>query len=60
MTVTVTLSDGSPAVMRGGARQPFSYAPGVWVDVEGDEKKWKSVGSGTERRTDRVLVGRML
>lgn len=44
MTVTVTLSDGSLDVMRGGARQPFSYAPGVWVDVEGDEKKWNKRG----------------
>ena len=36
--------DGSLDVMRGGARQPFSYAMGEWTHVEGDEKRWKKHG----------------
>lgn len=33
--------DGRLDVVRSGARQPFSYAPDEWADVEGDEKRWK-------------------
>ncbi len=36
--------DGSLDVVRGGARQPFSYAMGEWTHVEGDEKRWKKHG----------------
>ena len=33
--------DGTLDVIRGGAKQPFSYATGEWTDVEGDPRKWK-------------------
>jgi hypothetical protein len=33
--------DGSLDVVRGGAKQPHSYASGEWTDVKGDEKRWK-------------------
>lgn len=33
--------DGTLDVLRGGAKQPYSYGPGEWTDVEGDEKRWK-------------------
>lgn len=36
--------DGSLDVVRGGARQPFTYGVGEWSDVEGDEKRWKKHG----------------
>jgi hypothetical protein len=35
-------NDGTLDVVRGGAKQPHSYAPGVWTDVKGDEKRSKS------------------
>jgi hypothetical protein len=34
-------NDGRLDVIRGGAKQPHSYASGEWSDVEGDEKGWK-------------------
>jgi len=34
-------SDGTLDVVRGGAKQPHSYAPGVWTNVKGDEKQLK-------------------
>ncbi|MGV0852633.1 hypothetical protein [Mycolicibacterium phlei] len=34
-------SDGSLDVVRGGAKNPYHYAPGEWKDVEGDESRWK-------------------
>lgn len=39
--VFVKREDGRLDVMRGGAKQPYSYASGAWTDVEGDEKGWK-------------------
>lgn len=35
-------NDGTLDVVRSGAKRPYSYAPGVWTDVEGDEKNWKT------------------
>ena len=40
--VYVKHDDGSLAVIRGGARQPYSYASGQWTDVVGDQKSWKT------------------
>ena len=34
-------NDGTLDVIRGGVRQPYSYAAGQWTDVEGDQKSWK-------------------
>jgi hypothetical protein len=34
-------NDGTLDVIRSGAKRPYSYAPGVWSDVEGDQRKWK-------------------
>ena len=34
-------NDGTLDVIRGGARQPYSYAAGQWTEVEGDQKSWK-------------------
>lgn len=34
-------NDGRLDVIRGGAKQPRSYASGEWSDVEGNEKSWK-------------------
>jgi len=34
-------NDGRLDVVRGGAKQPYSYASGDWTDVEGNEKSWK-------------------
>ena len=34
-------NDGTLDVIRGGARQPYSYAAGQWTNVEGDQKTWK-------------------
>lgn len=34
-------SDGRLDVLRGGAKEAHSYAPGAWAHVEGDEKRWK-------------------
>lgn len=33
--------DGTLDVVRTGAKQPYSYAPGEWTHVQGDEKRWK-------------------
>ncbi|MDT5351479.1 MAG: hypothetical protein QOJ56_11 [Mycobacterium sp.] len=33
--------DGTLDVVRDGAKQPHSYAPGVWTNVQGDEKQLK-------------------
>ena len=40
--VYVKHDDGTLDVIRGGARQPDSYASGQWTDVEGDQKSWKN------------------
>jgi hypothetical protein len=34
-------NDGRLDVVRGGAKQAYSYASGNWPDVEGNEKSWK-------------------
>jgi hypothetical protein len=34
----VKRNDGTLDVIRTGAKQPYSYATGVWSDVEGDQK----------------------
>ena len=34
-------SDGTLDVVRTGVKQPYSYAPGEWTEVQGDEKRWK-------------------
>jgi hypothetical protein len=39
--VYVKHDDGSLDVIRSGAERPYSYEPGVWADVEGDQKSWK-------------------
>ena len=39
--VYVKHNDGTLDVIRGGARQQYSYASGEWSDVEGDQKSWK-------------------
>lgn len=31
--------DGTLDVVRAGADRPYSYAPGLWTDVQGDEKR---------------------
>lgn len=31
-------NDGTLNVVRGGAKQPYSYPPGAWTEVTGDEK----------------------
>ena len=36
--------DGTLDVVRDGAKEPHSYAPGVWTDVKGDEKSLKQSG----------------
>jgi hypothetical protein len=38
----VKCNDGTLDVVRSGAKRPYSYAPGVWTDVDGDEKNWKT------------------
>ncbi|GAC1652243.1 MAG: hypothetical protein NVS4B6_28620 [Mycobacterium sp.] len=35
-------NDGTLDVVGGGAKRPYSYAPGVWIEVEGDEKGWNT------------------
>lgn len=35
-------SNGSLDVVRVGSTRSFSYPPGAWIDVEGDEKGRKS------------------
>ena len=35
-------NDGALDVIRCGAKRPYSYAPGVWTHVQGDEKRRKS------------------
>ena len=42
-------NDGGLDVVRGGAKQPYSHAPGDWADVEGNEKSWKRAFSGADR-----------
>jgi hypothetical protein len=37
-------SDGTLDVIRGGAKEPYSYAVGEWTDMEGDQRKWKKRG----------------
>jgi hypothetical protein len=39
--VYVKHHDGMLDVIRCGAKRPYSYAPGVWSDVEGDQRKRK-------------------
>lgn len=34
--------DGTLDVIRGGAKHPYTYEPGIWTDVEGDKKSWKT------------------
>jgi hypothetical protein len=36
--------DGTLDVVRDGAEQSYSYAPGVWTNVQGDEKQLKVRG----------------
>jgi hypothetical protein len=31
--------DGTLHVIRGGAKEPYSYAPDAWTDVKGNEKR---------------------
>ncbi|MGA7135892.1 MAG: hypothetical protein WBZ15_26785 [Mycobacterium sp.] len=33
--------DGTLDVVRDGAKEPHSYEPGVWTNVQGDEKRLK-------------------
>lgn len=33
-------SDGTLDVVRTGVKRPYSYAPGAWTEVQGDEKRW--------------------
>jgi hypothetical protein len=33
--------DGSLDVVRDGAKEPHSYAPGAWTEVQGDEMRVK-------------------
>jgi hypothetical protein len=37
-------NDGTLDVVRDGAKEPHSYAPGVWTNVKGDEKSLKQSG----------------
>jgi hypothetical protein len=37
-------NDGTLDVVRDGAKEPHSYAPGVWTNVQGDEKSLKQSG----------------
>jgi hypothetical protein len=39
--VYVKRNDGRLDVVRGGAKQPYSYASAEWTDVGGDEMNWK-------------------
>jgi hypothetical protein len=34
-------NDGTVDVVRAGAKQPYSYAPDMWTDVQGNEKRLK-------------------
>jgi hypothetical protein len=34
-------NDGTLEVVRDGAKEPTSYAPGAWFNVQGDEKQLK-------------------
>jgi hypothetical protein len=36
--------DGTLDVVRDGAKEPHSYGPGVWSNVQGDEKSLKRSG----------------
>ncbi|MDX1884707.1 hypothetical protein [Mycolicibacterium sp. 120270] len=42
-------SDGTLDVFRGGAKKPYSYSPGEWSDVQGDQKR--STGRFWTRRS---------
>jgi hypothetical protein len=35
----VKQNDGTLDVVRVGGDRPYSYAPGLWTDVQGDEKR---------------------
>jgi hypothetical protein len=37
-------NDGTLDVVRDGAKEPHSYAPGAWSNVQGDEKQLKRSG----------------
>ena len=37
-------NDGTLDVVRDGAKEPHSYAPGAWTNVQGDEKPLKRSG----------------
>ena len=37
-------NDGTLDVVRDGAKEPYSYASGVWTNVQGDEKSLKQSG----------------
>lgn len=39
--VYVKHNDGTLDVIRTGAERPYSYATGVWAEVEGDQKHRK-------------------
>jgi len=57
--VYVKHDDDTLDVIRGGARQPYSYASGQWTDVEGDQKAWKKGRFwGLLKREARSPVGR--
>jgi hypothetical protein len=44
-------NDGTLDVIRAGAKWPYSYAPGMWTDVQGNEKRLKkSRFSGWSKR----------
>ena len=36
--------DGTLDVVRDGAKESYSYPPGVWTNVHGDEKQFKVPG----------------
>jgi hypothetical protein len=40
--VYIKQNDGTLDVVRTGAERPYSYAPGVWTDVQGHEKRLKT------------------
>ena len=44
MTPYIKHNDGTLDVVRDGAKEPHSYAPGVWTNVQGDEKSLKRSG----------------
>lgn len=49
----VKRSDGTLDIVRTGVKRPYCYASGEWIDVQGDEKKWKRGRFwGGSKRTD--------